>query len=231
MCTMEFLTNEYTLDLTGGFPLSTDSMVLADFVKLPKNARVLDLGSGCGTLGLLLCARDKSCTVTGIELDADAHRMALENARRNGISDRLHSICGNMTAVADFITPGSFSVCVSNPPYFTAGPRSLSHPTARREDQCSLKELFAAAAWSLKYGGDFCLVHRPERLAEICATASKYQLEPKRLCLVRHKEGSDITLILLQCRKGGKPGLNWEELTLHHADSTPTDAYRQLYHL
>ena len=91
MCTMEFLTNDYTLDLTGGFPLSTDSMVLADFVKLPKNARVLDLGSGCGTLGLLLCARDKSCTVTGIELDKTAHAAAMKNIARNSLEGRLSS--------------------------------------------------------------------------------------------------------------------------------------------
>ena len=49
---MEFLPNGFTLELTeGAFPLSTDSMLLAHFAKLPRNARVLDLGSGCGTLG------------------------------------------------------------------------------------------------------------------------------------------------------------------------------------
>ena len=54
---MEQLPNGITLNLPeGAFPLSTDSMVLSHFVRLPKNARVLDLGSGCGTLGLLLCA-------------------------------------------------------------------------------------------------------------------------------------------------------------------------------
>ena len=52
---MEYLPNGYSLELvSGAFPLSTDSMVLSHFVRLPKNARVLDLGSGCGTLGLLL---------------------------------------------------------------------------------------------------------------------------------------------------------------------------------
>ena len=75
------------------------------------------------------------------------------------------------------------------------------------------------------------MVHRPERLAEICANTSAVGLEPKRLCLVRHKEGSPVTLILLQCRKGGKPGLLWEELTLHTATGEPTDDYRKLYHL
>ena len=56
---MELLHNGYTLELAdGAFPLSTDSIALAGFVKLPKHARVLDLGAGCGTLGLLLCAKD-----------------------------------------------------------------------------------------------------------------------------------------------------------------------------
>ena len=50
---MEYLPNGFSLEIPQGcFPLSTDSMVLAHFVRLPRNARVLDLGSGCGTLGL-----------------------------------------------------------------------------------------------------------------------------------------------------------------------------------
>ena len=55
--------------LHDGFRLGTDSVLLSQFVALPRRARVADLGSGCGTLGLLLCARDAHCTVTGIELD------------------------------------------------------------------------------------------------------------------------------------------------------------------
>ena len=52
---MEFLPNGLTLTLCdGAFPLSTDSILLSHFVRLPRNASVLDLGSGCGTLGLLL---------------------------------------------------------------------------------------------------------------------------------------------------------------------------------
>lgn len=229
---MEYLHNGFTIEFSpGAFPLSTDSMLLSGFVRMGKAAQVLDLGSGCGTLGLLLCANNSECSVTGIELDVNAHRKALDNAQRNGISDRLSSICGDITAISDYVGPGRFSVCMSNPPYFSAGPHSSSHPLARREDRCGLKDLFHAAAWALKYGGDFYLVHRPERLAEICAVAAAHQLEPKRLRLVRHHEGGEVTLILLQCRKGGKPGLIWEELTLHNADGTPSDAYRQLYHL
>ncbi len=225
---MEQLFNGYTLSTTDGtFPLSTDSMVLSGFVKLPKQARVLDLGSGCGTLGLLLCAKHSDCTVTGIELDEGAHSAALENIHRNRLETRLSSICADLRAVS----PDTYHVVVSNPPYFSGGPASQTFKNARREDTCTAQDLFSAAAKSLRYGGDFFCVHRPERLAELCACASTVGLEPKTLKLVRHKEGGEITLILLACRKGGKPGLKIEEMHLFCADGSPSAQYRELYHI
>lgn len=229
---MEFLPNGFTLELApGSFPLSTDSMALAHFAKLPKNARVLDLGSGCGTLGLLLCSRDEHCTVTGMELDEAAHFMALENIRRNGLSTRMDSVCTDLRSVSERFSPGSFSVCISNPPYFSGGPSSKTTPLARREDFCPPADLFAAASFALKYGGDFFLVHKPERLAELVVKGAAQKLEAKRLCLLRHKEGGPVALILLQFRKGAKPGLIWEEMILHNPDGTPTAVYRDIYHI
>lgn len=226
---METLQNGFTLDIPpGAFPLSTDSMALAAFVKLPRNAKVLDLGSGCGTLGLLLCASDPGCIVTGIELAPDAHEAALENISRNGLSARLSSICADLRTIP--IEPGSFQICISNPPYFSGGPASRIAPLARRDDTCSLDALCASAAKALKYGGDFFLVHKPERLAEVCACAVSHGLEPKKLCLVRHKAGSDASLILIHCRKGAKPGLLWEEWALHDENGVPTEIYQRIYH-
>lgn len=228
---METLYGGMTLELCdGAFPLSTDSMALGNFAKLPKNAKVLDLGSGCGTLGLLLCGRYEDCNVTGIEINPDAHAAALKNSDRNGLGIRLSSICGDITNIPSLIKPGTYHVCISNPPYFSSGPQSKSLAAARREDLCSLNCLIKSAAWALRYGGDFFLIHRPERLAEICSCASQNRLEPKRLLLLRHRENGPVALILLQCRKGGKPGLIWEEQSLYHSDGSPTQYYNTLYH-
>ena len=226
---MEYIADHYTLDLGPGFPLSTDSMVLADFVKLPKNAAVLDLGSGCATLGLLLCARDQSCRVTGMELQEAAHAAAVENIARNGLEGRLSSICRDLRDMP--LAPGSFQVCVSNPPYFSGGAAHSKNPTARQEDTCTPKDLFAAASRALRWGGDFFLVHKPERLAQLCFEASSHGLEPKRLRLVRHRPDAPVSLILLSCRRGGKPGLQWEELCLYNQDGTPTADYKRIYNL
>ena len=229
---MEYLQNGYTLDCpSGAFPLSTDSILLADFVRLSPHAKVLDLGSGCGTLGVLLCAKDKNCSVTGLELDHLAHAAAQENILRNALENRMTSLCADLRSVNPQIPPGSFQCCVSNPPYFSGGAPNAATPLARREDCCTPEELFQAAARAVKFGGDFFLVHKPERLAQLCACAVRFGLEPKRLRLVRHRQDGDVSLILLACRKGGKPGLVWEEVSLHHPDGSPTDYYKTLYHL
>lgn len=229
---MEQLHNGFTLELcNGAFPLSTDSIALSGFVKLPRKAAVLDLGAGCGTLGLLLCARDPECTVTGVELTENAHQTALKNAVRNEIPHRLTSICADIKTIPTFLPPGSFQICVSNPPYHTAGPKNGTSPLARHTDACNLQDLFRAADWVLKYGGDFYLVHKPEHLAEICFQAGSHHMEAKRLLLLRHREDGPISLILVRCRKGGKPGLIIEEAALHHSDGSTTEYYHKLYHL
>lgn len=228
---MEILHNGFTLQLCeGAFPLSTDSIALSGFIRLPRNARVLDLGAGCGTLGLLLCANDPTCTVAGVEIDESAHIMALENIASNRISSRLTSICGDIRTLPSLFAAGSFHCCVSNPPYFSAAQES-ANSVIRHEHLCSLDELFTAASWAIRYGGDFFLVHKPERLSELCACATIHKLEPKRLQLLRHKPTDRIALVLLQCRKGAKPGLLIEEEFLQNADGTPSDYYRKLYHL
>ena len=229
---MEYLPNGYTFETAPGtFPLSTDSMVLAYFANLPRNARVLDLGSGCGTLGLLLCASNDYCSVTGVELDEAAHLAAQENILRKSLPHRMKTICADLRNIPELFPSGSFSCVVSNPPYFSGGADSVTLPNARQEHTCSLADLLHSAGWALKYGGDFFLVHRPERLGEIIALAAQNSMEAKRLCMLRHKEGGPVSLILLQLRKGAKPGLKWEEIVLHDQSGTPTETYRKIYHI
>ena len=229
---MEYLPNGLTLEIPEGvFPLGTDSMALANFVRLSGSPRVLDLGSGAGTLGLLLCASNGGCSVTGLECDPRAQTAALENIRRNALETRLHSICADIRQIPRLFASGSFTAVVSNPPYFSGGPKSAAYPLARREELWPLEDWIAAAAWSLKFGGDFYMVYRPEGLARVISLASREGLEAKRLRLLRHREGAEVSLILLQFRRGGKPGLTWEECCLFRTDGSPTPYYRQIYHL
>lgn len=229
---MEILQNGYTLELCdGAFPLSTDSMALAHFARLGKNAKVLDIGSGCGTLGLMLCAKDSGCHVTGVELNEDAHNMALQNIARNALQTRMASICADLKTIPACLPQGSFSVCISNPPYFVGGALRSGQENTRHEMQCSIEDVFSAAAWALKYGGDFFLAHKPERLSELMVLGSKYAMECKRLCLLRHSPETLPGVVLLAFRKGGKPGLNLEEICLRDSTGEFSRSYREIYHI
>ena len=229
---MEILPNGITLEIPEGvFPLGTDSMALADFTCLRPGAKVLDLGSGAGTLGLLLCAAYRDCSVTGLEWEPRAHAAALENIRRNGLGGRLESICADIRQIPGLLAPGSFTAVISNPPYFSGGPASKAYPLARQESLCPLEDWIAGAARALKYGGDFFMVYRPEGFARVITLACAHGLEAKRLRLLRHRQGGEISLILLQLRKGGKPGLIWEEAALYGPDGSPSPYYRKIYHL
>lgn len=228
---MEYLPNGFSLEISpGAFPLSTDSMALSHFVRLPRNPRVLDLGSGCGTLGLLLCSQNPVCRVTGVELEENAHLCATENILRNQLHSRMESICADLREIPKLFSPGSYDIVVSNPPYFSGGPASMTLPDARKETCCTMPDLMRSAGWALKYGGDFFLVHRPERLAEIILRAGENAMEAKRLLLLRHRQSGPVSLILLQFRKGGKPGLQIEEAALFDAGNNPTDYYKAIYH-
>lgn len=229
---MEQLPMGMTLDLPEGvFPLSTDSMVLSHFCRGVRGKRWLDLGSGGGTLGLLLCAGDPHCIVTGVELDDVSHAAALRNIRRNGLEVRMQSICADLREVPGLFPAGSFSCCIANPPYFSGGPVSTALPAARHRESCTPEDLCRAAAWALKFGGDLFLVCPPEALGEWIAAGAARELQTKVLRLVRHKEGGPVSLALLRLRKGGKPGLRLEEISLHNAAGYPTDVYKEIYHM
>ena len=216
-----------------GFRLGTDSVLLAEFLTLPANARVADLGAGCGTLGLLLCARDTGCTVAGLELRESACALAQENIALNALSSRLSVRQGDVRSIAAYFPAGSFDCVISNPPYFPIGSGKVSEDSAvARTEQClNLDELCTAAAWLLPSGGRFALVHRPERLCDLIVSLRSHGMEPKRIRFVRHTAVSPVCLVLIEARRGGNPGLTYEpDFIEFHANGSETEAYRAAYH-
>ena len=216
-------------------PLSTDSVLLADFVRLSGVRRGIDLGCGSGILALLLLSRSQRLEMTGLELLEEAASLARENLSANGLEARAGILTGDVRTVRERFRPGGFDLAVSNPPYFPTGSGALSpdpdRALARSEQSCSLEELCDAAAWLCREGGRFCLVHKPEQLSRIFCTLSARGLEPKRLRLVCPRPGSAPSLVLIEARRAGKPGLVIEpELILRDPDGRETEEARRIYH-
>ena len=213
------------------FRPGTDSFLLSSMPRLKRGLRVCDLGSGAGLLGVLLLQREPSLTVTGLERLPAAVELADRCAALNGLTERLISRCMDLRDAPKRFPTGSFDLIVSNPPYYQGvAPSDSARRAARHESACTFAELVETAACLLRWGGAFCFVHKPERLTDVLCQLRTARCEPKRLRFVSDTPGAAPSLILVEGRRGGNPGLNVESpLILRRADGSPTPEYDAIY--
>ena len=216
------------------FPPGTDSFLLSAFPALKPGLRVCDLGSGTGLLSTLLLQRRPDLCVTGVELLPEAVRLARSGSEANGLTDRQTFLEGDLRNIRNLLPAGGFDLVVCNPPYYPAESGALSPDNARRaarsETACTLEDVCRAAAYLLRWGGSFCLVHKPERLTDLLCALRPAGLEPKRLRLVEARPGRAPSLVLLECRRGGKPGLIvLPPLVLETLSGHPTPELNAIY--
>lgn len=218
-----------------GFRLGTDSVLLAAFAGSPRVRRFADLGCGAGVLTVLLLQKLKDATAVGIEIQPEAAALCRANLAANGLTARAEIRTGDLRARSDLPEAGAFDLVVANPPYFPAG-HGHTAPDARRaaardERFCTLQDVCTAAAYLTRWGGTFALVHRPERLAELFCTMTACGIEPKRLRTVCRTAEAAPSLVLVEGRRGGKPGLIIEPpLALYAPDGSDSGEAREIYH-
>jgi len=216
------------------FRPSTDTFLLSSLPRLKPGLRVCDLGSGTGLLSLLLLQRQPTLSVTGIEIQEHAVSLAEKAALKNGIADRVSFFQQDLRSVRESFSTGSFDLAVCNPPYYPKNQGYVSQEdairTARSELACSLDDVCQAASYLLRWGGSFCVVHKPERLTDLLCTLRTAALEPKRLRFVCKTAIDAPSLVLVDSRRGGKPGLIIEPpLILQTGHGNPTPEVDAIY--
>lgn len=215
-------------------PVGTDAVLLASFPSLNGVDRAADFGSGSGVIALILASRRETLSVDCVELDHAAAELSRRNIARNGLEGRLRVLERDLRALRE-AEVGKYQLIVSNPPYRPLGSGtspSEARQAAREERTCTLPELARSASKLLGDGGRLCVVYPCSRLAEAVTVFSQNALEPKRLRLVAARTDSAPSLFLLECRRGGRPGLTVEPaLILKNPDGTDTPEVRRIYHL
>ncbi len=199
---------------THRFCFGMDAVLLSGFARVKDDVRVLDLGTGTGIIPILLEAKTKAAHLTGLEIQEDSADMARRSVRLNGLQEKISIVTGDIKEAGSLFDAASFDVITCNPPYMTAQ-HGLTNPEdakaiARHEILCTLEDVIAQAARLLRPGGNFFMVHRPFRLAEIMVLLRAYRLEPKRMQLVYPFVDKEPNMVLIEANRGGKPRMTVE---------------------
>ncbi len=193
-----------------GYRFSVDSLLLVDFVRVPKDSKILDIGTGCGVISLCLARRQESASFVAIEIQESLFLLARENVKNNRLGDRVSVIKGDINDAYDKFNAGEFNVVVSNPPYRTPDSGRLcphsQEALARHEIFLELPSLLKAVRFVLCPGGLFFLIYPSERLGILIHGLSENGLEPKRLQFIHPNSARQARMVMVEAVKDGKKG-------------------------
>lgn len=218
-----------------GFCFGIDSVLLSDFSKeIPTGSTVLDLGTGTGILGILLCGKTKLSKIYGIDVQEEVCQMAQRSVKLNNLEDRFEIINDNIKNLNTIFENCSIDAIISNPPYKkdNSGLKNESQTKliSRHEITASLEDFIEISSKLLKDNSSLYMVHRPERLSDLFYLLRKYKLEPKKLRMVQSYFDSKPKLVLVKATKNAKSFLNIENpLIIYNKDGTYTSEILKIY--
>ena len=194
-----------------GYRFSVDSVLLAHFVSPDSGDTILDIGTGCGVISLILAYRWRNIIdlVCGLEIQTSLASLTEKNFARNNFGDVCRIVSGDVKTPLVYFQPESFSKVVCNPPFFKPGTGRKSKNSealiARHQIEASLDDFISASAIVLKNRGYAYFIYPANGLIELLALCEKKHLEPKKIQMVYSYPDPEknAELVLIKCLKNG----------------------------
>ena len=198
-----------------GYRFSVDAILLAHFSPVQHGETVLDMGCGCGIVGLIIMFRWQMLLkeLVGLEIQPELAEIACRNVRLNNFEKKFKIIEGDLRTIKDYFAAESFSRVVCNPPFYTSGSGRESacrqSLIARHQVCSSTDQVMAAASLVVKNRGSVSVVFPADRVVELTDSMLTVNLQPKRMQIVYSYPGkeAEARLVLVEAIKNGGPGV------------------------
>jgi len=218
-----------------GLVFGTDAYLLSAY--LPKRERLVgaELGCGTGVISLLATARKKCRHVYVFEVQTEFCELTERNIRLNGFEDYITVINKDVREVTSTDTEKEVDFVFSNPPYMKADSGKSNEKEekniARHEICGDISDFCASAKRLLKHGGNFYVVYRPDRMADLIFALKNNGLEPKKITYIYPNSTTPPCLMLVCAKLGAKSGLVIDEPLFIYKDNTQeyTDRFAKIY--
>jgi tRNA1(Val) A37 N6-methylase TrmN6 len=207
-----------------GYRFNLDSVLVAAFALSGRDGAraldVVDVGTGCGVVALLVKSRRPAWRVAGLELQPGLHDLARRNAALNGLDVAMAQVDARALPGA---MHGAFDLAVSNPPYFDAGAGlpcdDGERHLARQDEALRPHELAGALSALLRPGGAACVVYPAARLTALLEALLSARLAPTRLRFVHPTLLAPAGHVLVEARPRSRRPLVVEPPLVVHAPS------------
>lgn len=194
-----------------GYRFTSDSIILANFVKAKPNQCVLELCSGCGVVSTLVLKKQNLKQIYGIEAQKSLFDLSLQSVKLNKLENQIFFINDKIQNYLAFFKKENFDVVICNPPYYKIGSGAQNENEqiniAKNEVMLNLNEFVSISANALKFGGNLYFCHDAKRLFEIFITLNKYNLTPKEMFFSQGGENANPSTVFIRAQKGAKQEL------------------------
>jgi tRNA1Val (adenine37-N6)-methyltransferase len=219
-----------------GYRFSLDAVLLARLAPVAPGDRVIDLGTGCGIIPLILSLSGKAQEIVGVELQAELADLALRNVALNGRKDLITICREDVKNLSARFSAQSFDCVVSNPPFRKLATGRVNpeeqQRLARHEVALALQDLLTVSFKLLKSHGRLFLIYPAVRLVELLGAMRTCSLEPKALQTVHGRIDSPAKMVLVEgVRESGAELLVREPLVLYDSQGNHTEALQRIYAL
>ena len=191
-----------------GYRFSIDSILLSQFATTRQGDWVVDLGAGCGIIGLVLLLTRPIGRVVCLEIQSALADQALRNAALNGFKEKMSVILGDIRHPPISASIADLVVC--NPPYRPARSGRINpdpvRAIARHEILASLHDILSAAVKLVKPKGRIAMVYPAVALADLAVRLRSFGLEPKRMRMLYPGPQEDAKLVFVEAIRGAKGG-------------------------
>jgi tRNA1(Val) A37 N6-methylase TrmN6 len=208
--------------LRDGYRFSTDDVLIAWYgtTWVPSPARVLDLGSGIGSVGMIAAWRLPAARVVTIEAQEESVRLGKKSAAYNGLIERYEIRHADFRSEDALGADEQFDLILASPPYFPVGAGiEGDHPqkvACRFELRGDINDYAGVAARHLAPGGVFAIVFPEEQRGRVTQAAGDANLTIVRRRPVVFLEGKPPLIELFAMMRAG-------DLPSHMRDRTWTE--------
>lgn len=190
------------------YTFTSDSVILANYIKLNKNDKVLEIGGGCGVISILLTEKTNCKNFCMFELQASMAKLCDKNIKLNNLNDKINLVCDDIKNFEKYLSLESIDVVFSNPPYMKCDAENANNvrDIARHDSKLSIHDLCSCAKKLLKFGGAFYVIYSADRTCELVYELIENNLQPKEMFFTENGKGK-VLRVVIKAVKGGKSGI------------------------